>query len=176
MTLPPLSKQDILKFDALLSYLKENKDTYILIDVYCEQQWGDNYQLYYSFAHHLKINGLTLVKNENDFSQIISQRGLGLKSFKKEYQKKATDDLIKRFNKYFEFISKPLLALIAVLGFLFGAYQQFSVNKSEATISKQKKSIDSLTKVVQSLTPDSINTHPIQTDRTRTGDTTIKGH
>lgn len=176
MTLPTLQKDDIEKLDNLLSFLKDNKDSYILVDVYCKQQWGENDHLYNSFASCLKDNGLTTAKNDSDLSQMITQRGLRLKSFKSEYSKSKTDSFIKNFNKYFEFLSKPVLALIAVLGFLFGVYKQFAVNKYEATKDQQKMTIDSLTKVVQSLRQDSINIHPIQKDKLQKADTTIKGH
>lgn len=176
MELPPLSPDEINKFDQLLSFLKENNNNFIDIHTYCTDKWGTNHQLYISFARHLEINGLTIVSNYSESVQMISQRGLKITSFKSEYKKLSTDKSIKKFEKYFDLVSKPILALIAILGFLFGAYQQLNVNKYETTIDRQEKSIDSLNKIVQSLKQDSINKYPTQMDKTKKVNTSKVGY
>lgn len=176
MDLPPLSPDEIEKFDNLLFFLKQNDNGFIDIMTYCNQQWGDNYKLYYSFSYHLRINSLTLVSNYSEFSQTISQKGKAFKSFKRAYRIKKIKDLFKDFNEYFEFITKPLLTLITLAATSFGIYQYISATKFDKVLKEQKTTIDSLTTVVIFLRQDSINKHPTQMDKTKMVDTSKGGH
>lgn len=91
MKLPALSTEDIEKLDAVLVFLKENKESYINISTYCSQTFGDNNQLELSFAECLIKNGLTTSKTDYIWSQMITQEGLTFDSFKNEYHRQSAD-------------------------------------------------------------------------------------
>jgi hypothetical protein len=182
MTLPPLLPEDINKFDILLEFLKQNKIGFINIGQFCFDKWGNNRQLYLSFATHLKINGLTYVQNhdgeEHIWEQMISQRGLMLDSFSNEYKrqnekekKEKRDDFIDKTNKKTDFITKPILFITTIVLAAFSIYQSIAVNKYEAKINRQEKYIDSIQKVVESLKQDNINKPPTQMDKIKKVDT-----
>ncbi|HNO70262.1 MAG TPA: hypothetical protein PKO16_00645 [Bacteroidia bacterium] len=90
--LPLLEIRNIEKLDELFVFLKENYSSYNDVYRFCKERWGDNKLLYLCFAEYLKVNSFTLVQNDSNginysWKQRISERGLALDSFKKEYNR-----------------------------------------------------------------------------------------
>ncbi len=90
--LPLLEIRNIEKLDELFLFLKENYSSYNDVYRFCKERWGDNKLLYLCFAEYLKVNSFTLVQNDSNginysWKQRISERGLALDSFKKEYNR-----------------------------------------------------------------------------------------
>ncbi len=90
--LPLLEIRNIEKLDELFVFLKENYSSYNDVYRFCKERWGDNKLLYLCFAEYLKVNSFTFVQNDSNginysWKQRISERGLALDSFKKEYNR-----------------------------------------------------------------------------------------
>ena len=90
--LPHLSGNDIVKLDHLLLFMKERKTMYNNVFSFCKEKWGENKALYLYFAEYLKRNSFTSVPDstngiEYSWGQKITQRGLALDGFKKEYDR-----------------------------------------------------------------------------------------
>ncbi|HET7819880.1 MAG TPA: hypothetical protein VFL70_11285 [Bacteroidia bacterium] len=90
--LPLLEIRNIEKLDELFLFLKENYSSYNDVYRFCKERWGDNKLLYLCFAEYLKVNSFTFVQNDSNginysWKQRISERGLALDSFKKEYNR-----------------------------------------------------------------------------------------